>query len=198
MTSRIHLNTYNNSWYHPGRSFIWRAAWLFIGLPLFRTSLLPFSRLRVALLRCFGAQVGQGVVIHSEVIVKYPWHLHIGDHCWIGERAWIDNLTTVRLGVNVCISQGCYVCTGNHDWSDPAFGLIVSPVHLLDGSWAGAMSTLLPGVTLSEGAVAGAGSVVSRMIPPYEVHTGNPAVFVRVRTIREVSPVGHAREQVAQ
>ena len=107
MTARIDLGNYNNSWYSPGRSNVWRAAWLFLGLPLFRSSLLPFSGLRVALLRMFGADIGNGVVIHSEVIVKYPWHLQVGAHCWIGERAWIDNLTTVRLGNNVCISQGC-------------------------------------------------------------------------------------------
>ena len=198
MKQRIHLGTYDNGWYSPGRSFLWRAAWLFVGLPLFRTCVLPFSSLRVSLLRLFGARVGSGVVIHSEVSVKYPWHLQIGDHCWIGERAWIDNLTTVSLADNVCISQGCYICTGNHDWSDPSFGLMIGAVHLNSGAWAGAMSTLLPGVTLGEGAVAGAGSVVTRAIPPYEVHTGNPAVFARVRHVREVPLAVEAREQVTQ
>ena len=60
MRSPVALATYNNSWYSPGRSVVWRAAWLFLGLPLFRTSMLPFSGLRVALLRLFGAKVGQG------------------------------------------------------------------------------------------------------------------------------------------
>ena len=196
MTARIDLGNYNNSWYSPGRSNVWRAAWLFIGLPLFRSSLLPFSGLRVALLRMFGAAIGNGVVIHSEVIVKYPWHLQVGAHCWIGERVWIDNLTTVRLGNNVCISQGCYICTGNHDWTDPSFGLIVRPVELHDGAWAGAMSTLLPGVILGEGAVAGAGSVVAQAIPPYEVHTGNPAACARVRHVRESHVHHETREAV--
>ncbi len=198
MTSRVQLGTYNNDWYSPGRSNVWRAAWLFVGLPLFRTSLLPFSSLRVALLRLFGARVGAGVVIHSEAVVKYPWHLDVGDNCWIGERAWIDNLTSVRLGDNVCISQGCYICTGNHDWTDPSFGLIVRPVELKSGAWAGAMSVLLPGVTLNEGAVAGAGSVVGQSIPAYEVHTGNPAVFSRPRHVRETRVPFEARQQVAQ
>jgi putative colanic acid biosynthesis acetyltransferase WcaF len=198
MTSRIQLGTYNNDWYSPGRSVLWRAAWLFVGLPLFRASLLPFSGLRVSLLRMFGARVGAGTVIHSEVSVKYPWLLEIGANCWIGERVWIDNLTIVRLGDNVCISQGCYICTGNHDWGDPSFGLIVRPVELKSGAWAGAMSVLLPGVSLDEGAVAGAGSVVVRMIPAYEVHTGNPASFARVRHIREVPAPYGVTEQVTQ
>lgn len=198
MTPRIDLRSYDNRSYSPGRSVVWRAAWLFLGLPLFRASMLPFSSLRVSLLRLFGARIGTGVVIHSEVSVKYPWHLQIGNNCWIGERAWIDNLTTVRLGDNVCISQRCYICTGNHDWSDPSFGLIVRPVELQDGAWAGAMSVLLPGVTLREGAVAGAGSVVSQAVPAYEVHTGNPAVFTRVRNVREIHARFEVREEAAQ
>ena len=58
MSGPIRLREYDNSWYHPGRSNLWRAAWLFVGLPLFRCSLLPFSRLRVLLLRGFGARCG--------------------------------------------------------------------------------------------------------------------------------------------
>jgi putative colanic acid biosynthesis acetyltransferase WcaF len=198
MKSQVDLGSYDNGWFSPGRSLLWRAAWLFVGLPLFRTSMLPSSAMRVALLRLFGARIGNGVVIHSEVVVKYPWHLQVGEHCWIGERAWIDNLTTVRLGNNVCVSQGCYICTGNHDWTDPSFGLIARPVELRDGAWAGAMSTLLPGVTLGEGAVAGAGSVVAQAIPPYEVHTGNPAIFTKVRSIREARVRCEERERVAR
>lgn len=185
MNPPVQLEQYDNSWYSPGRSFAWRAAWLFVGLPLFRATWLPVSKLRVALLRLFGATIGTGVVIHSEVNVKYPWHLQIGNNCWIGERAWIDNLTTIQLGNDVCLSQDSYLCTGNHDWSDPHFGLIVKPVALRDGSWAGARSVLLPGVVLGEGAIAGAGSVVARSIPDFEVHTGNPAAFVRIRHIRD-------------
>ena len=197
MSSPVQLGSYDNAWYSPGRSIVWRAAWLFVGLPLFRSALLPFSRLRVALLRLFGAHVGVNVVIHSEVSVKYPWHLQIGNNCWIGERAWIDCLTTVKLGDDVCISQGTYICTGNHDWNDPSFGLIVRPVVLNSGSWAAAKSVLMPGAVLCEGAVAGAGSVVTRTIPPYEVHTGNPAAFARFRKVRELHPSTASREQVS-
>ena len=202
MNSPVALDSYNNSWYDPGRSFAWRALWVFLGQPLFRSPLLPSSAWRRGLLRCFGAEVGSGVVIHSEVVVKYPWHLAIGDHCWIGERAWIDCLTEVHLGANVCVSQGAYLCTGNHDWSDRAFGLKLGPIHLGDGSWVGARSTLLPGTELATGAIATAGSVVSGYVPPLEVFGGNPAVFLRKRRMKtaeaaEAMPVGRDRESVA-
>ena len=180
----VKLKNYDNSWYRPGRSLIWRSAWLFLGLPLLRCSLLPSSALRISLLRLFGARIGQRVVMRHNVNVKYPWHLEIGDDCWIGEECWIDNLTTVQIGSDVCLSQGCYFCTGNHDWTDPAFGLIVKPIYIQDGAWVGAKALLSPGVVLGEGAIAGAGSVVTRDIPSFEVHTGNPASFSRQRHIR--------------
>jgi putative colanic acid biosynthesis acetyltransferase WcaF len=121
--------------------------------------------------------------------VKYPWHLEIGDNCWIGEDCWIDNLTTVRIGSDVCLSQGCYLCTGNHDWTDPAFGLIVKPIFIQDGAWVGAKAMLAPGVVLREGAVAAAGSVVTRDIPSFEIHAGNPASFAKLRKV--VSGAAH-------
>lgn len=194
MSTPIELRNYDNSWYHPGRSRLWRAMWLFLGLPLFRCSLLPFSGLRVRLLRVFGARVGERVVIHSEVVVKYPWHLVIGNDCWIGERSWFDSLTTIHLGDNVCVSQGAYLCTGNHDWSDPRFGLRIEPIYLFDGSWAAARCTLLPGTVLSEGAIAAAGSVISGTIPPFQIFSGNPAKFTRRREVRSAPKHIHERE----
>jgi putative colanic acid biosynthesis acetyltransferase WcaF len=116
--------------------------------------------------------------------VKYPWLFAAGDNCWIGEDCWIDNLAFVRMGSNVCISQGAYFCTGNHDWSDPAFGLIVKGIEIHDGAWVGAKAVLTPGVKICECAVVAAGSVVTQDIPRFEVHGGNPARFLRRREIR--------------
>lgn len=183
--NRMRLADFNNSWYQPGRSRLWQAAWFFLGAPVLRCSFLPSSGLRVRLLRLFGAKVGNGVVVKPGVRVKYPWRLLIGNDCWLGEDCWIDNLTTVQLGNDVCISQGAYLCTGNHDWSDPAFGLIVEPIFLEDGAWAGARSTLAPGVVLGTNAIAAAASFVAKSIPANEIHAGNPAQLVRRREIKE-------------
>jgi putative colanic acid biosynthesis acetyltransferase WcaF len=180
----VRLSTYCNRNYRPGRSAFWQAAWFFLGLPLLRSALLPFSSLRVQLLRRFGAQVGAGVVIKPGVRVKYPWRLSIGDHVWIGEDCWIDNIADVRIGSEACLSQGSYLCTGNHDWADPGFGLIAQPIDIGVGAWVGAKAVICPNVTLHEGAIAAAGSVITRSIAPFEIHAGNPARFIRRRTIR--------------
>lgn len=179
--NRVRLGAYNNSWYHPGQSRLVQILWFFLGLPLLRSRILPSSGFRVWLLRRFGAEIGSGAVIKPGVCIKYPWHLRIGNDCWLGEGVWIDNLTTVTLGSDVCVSQAAYLCTGNHDWTDPAFGLIIKPITLDDGAWVGAGALLAPGTHLRSCAVAAAGSVVSGTVPPFEIHAGNPATFHRVR-----------------
>ena len=186
--SLVELKTYDNSWYHPGGSFFKRALWMLLGQPLFASHWMPSSGVRVHLLRAFGARVGMGVVIKPAVKVKYPWHLEIGDHCWIGEECWIDNLTTVRVGANACISQGAYLCTGNHDWSDPGFGLRIEPIQLGEGAWAGAKCVLTPGTVLGAYAVAASGAVVSGCVPEFAIYAGNPAEFVKTRKIKGVAP----------
>jgi putative colanic acid biosynthesis acetyltransferase WcaF len=177
----VRLATYRNDWYSPGRSRLWQAVWFLFGCPLLRCAIIPFSGFRVWLLRMFGAQIGEGVVIKPGVRVKNPWRLKVGNDCWIGEDCWIDNIGDVDISDDVCVSQGAYLCTGNHDWSDISFGLIVMSIHLERGSWVGARALIAPGVCLGECAVAAAGSVVQKSVPAYEIHGGNPATFVRLR-----------------
>ncbi len=184
--SRVQLRSYDNSWYHPGGSFAKRMLWMFLGQPCFASKWLPSSGLRARVLRAFGARVGSGVVIKPAVRVKYPWHLELGDDCWIGEDCWIDNLTTVRIGRNACVSQGAYLCTGNHDWSDPHFGLRIEPIQLGEGAWAGAKCILMPGTVLGPFAIVAAGAVIKGCIPDFEIHAGNPAQRITMRRIREV------------
>jgi putative colanic acid biosynthesis acetyltransferase WcaF len=170
----IDLSKYKHT-YRSERSSLVRALWFFIGLPLLRCQILPSSLFRRVLLRLFGAEVGTAVVIKPGVRVKYPWLLRLGDHCWIGEDCWIDNLSLVDLGNHVCVSQGAYLCTGNHDWSDPAFGLRVRPIYVCDGAWICARAMVGPGIRIGEGAVLTAGSVATKSIQPYAIYAGNPA-----------------------
>jgi putative colanic acid biosynthesis acetyltransferase WcaF len=182
--SQIQLSNFNSDWYSPGRSRIVQALWFFLGGPLVRCSLLPSSALRSGVLKLFGARIGHRVVFKPGIRVKYPWRLAVSDDSWIGEDCWLDNLEQTSIGRNVCVSQGSYLFTGNHDWADIAFGLIVKPITLRDGAWVGAKCVVGPGVEIGECAVAAAGSVVTKNIPEYEIHAGNPARFVRRRLLR--------------
>jgi len=141
------------------------------------------NRLKTFLLRLFGAQVGRGVHIKPRVNIKYPWFLIIGDFTWIGESVWIDNLATVQIGSNVCLSQGAYLCTGNHDYTKTAFDLILEPITIEDGVWIGARAVIGPNVTLGNHSVVTAGSVITKNTEPYMIYQGYPAVAVKKRTI---------------
>jgi putative colanic acid biosynthesis acetyltransferase WcaF len=144
----------------------------------------PFS-MKSVVLRLFGATVGKGLVIKPHVNIKYPWNLEIGDHTWIGEGVWIDSLGKIKLGNNVCLSQGAMIETGNHDWSDTAFGLIVADVIVEDGAWAAVRSVLLPGSRLTTHCVLGAGAVLSGVTEPFSIYSGNPAVKVGERVVKK-------------
>ena len=114
----------------PGnRSVAWRIAWHLVSALVFQSALVLPSRWKAAVLRCFGARIGRGLVIKPRVSVKYPWFLELGDHVWLGEGVWIDNHTTVAVGSHVCISQGAYLFTGNHDWNDPLFRFFCRADH---------------------------------------------------------------------
>lgn len=178
MTQRLDLFT--NPGFDRGRPKCIEALWLVVGT-LTVSSRLPGSALRIAILRLFGAKIGSGVVVKSGIRVKFPWRLEIGDHSWIGENVWIDNLARVEIGPNVCVSQGCYLCTGSHDWGRETFDLITAPIALQSGCWLGAMSRVAPGVTVGSGAVLTFGSTAGSNLLPNTIFRGNPAAAIRPR-----------------
>jgi putative colanic acid biosynthesis acetyltransferase WcaF len=178
----VDLSKFDNSWYRPGGKTR-RLLWYVCNAVFINSSVPNPSSFKCALLRLFGAKVGRGVVIKPNVNIKFPWFLELGDHVWLGEGVWIDNLTHVRVGSHVCISQGAYVLTGNHDYKKVAFDLLVSPVVIEDGVWVGAKAVVCPGTTLRTHAVVTAGSVLSREAKAWTIYSGNPATPVRARVI---------------
>ncbi|NRR91040.1 colanic acid biosynthesis acetyltransferase WcaF [Winogradskyella undariae] len=174
------LSSYNNDWYQPGRR-LKILCWYFINVLFFINPLNPISSLKVFFLKLFGAQIGTGVVIKPGVSIKYPWLLTIGNHCWIGESVWIDNLAQVTIEDHVCVSQGALLLCGNHNYKSTRFDLFVTPITLREGSWVGAKSIVTPGVTLESHAVLSVCSVATTDLESYSIYQGNPAVKVKSR-----------------
>jgi putative colanic acid biosynthesis acetyltransferase WcaF len=175
------LAQFDNRTYQSGRPRWFQALWFFLGAPIFQLKIIPFSGFRYALLRLFGAHLGEGLVIRPGVKVKYPWRLTVGNFSWLGEDCWIDNVADVFLGDNVCLSQGAYLCTGNHDWADRRFRLTAAPISVENGAWIGARAVLGPGVNVHVCGIVTLGSVAVRDVPSYEIYSGNPASFLRRR-----------------
>lgn len=177
------LSRFNISWYNPGPR--WKIILWFITNSVFINTYLPLPiSLKIAILRLFGAKIGNKVVVKPGVNIKYPWLLTIGNDVWIGEQVWIDNLSEVHIGDNVCLSQGAILLTGNHDYSRSTFDLTTRPITLADGVWIGAKSVVCAGVHCASHAVLAVNSVATRPLEAYGIYQGNPAVWVRQRNIK--------------
>tara|TARA_R110002012_G_scaffold220618_1_gene392277 strand:+ start:29047 stop:29607 length:561 start_codon:yes stop_codon:yes gene_type:complete len=182
MPNQVNLSQYTNAWYKPG-SKLKCGVWYFINVIILKSSWLPFSGFRVGLLRVFGAKIGANVVIKPGVSIKYPWKLTVGDNTWIGEQVWIDNLDTITIGSDVCISQGAMLLSGNHDYTSVTFDLILAPIHLESGVWIGANCLVCNGAVIGSHAVLTAGSVASSDLEPFSIYRGNPAVKIKNRLL---------------
>lgn len=150
--------------YDKGRGVVWQAAWQVASAVAVMPWFVPV-RVRVAVLRAFGARIGRGVNLRAGVRVHWPWKLRIGDDSWVGERAWILNLEPVTIGSDVCVSQDVLLCTGSHDHRSPTFEFDNAPITIEDGAWIAARATVLRGVRVGSGALVGATALVVRDVP---------------------------------
>jgi len=180
--NKVDLSKFSNRWYNPGNT-IKRSLWYIVNILFFKTSLPYPNSIKINLLKLFGSKVSNGLILKPCVNIKYPWKLEIGENSWIGENAWIDNLDTIVLGNNVCISQGVYLCTGNHDYKSSTFDLIVKPIVIEDGVWVGAKAIICPGVTLKSHSVISAGSIITTDTEPYGIYKSFETILTKYREI---------------
>jgi len=149
----------------------------------FRWSARPCFGWRRAVLRCFGASVGSHVHVYPSTRIYFPWNLTIGDWSAIGEDALVYNLGPVSIGSRVTISHRAHVCAGTHDYTKPDLPLQKAPIVIEDQAWICADAFVGPGVVVGEGAVVGARAVVVKDVEPWTVVAGNPARFIKKRTV---------------
>jgi putative colanic acid biosynthesis acetyltransferase WcaF len=167
-----------------GAGFIVRAIWHIVNILVIQNQLIVSSKVKVAVLRLFGARIGARAIIKPAVNIKSPWFLKMGDDVWLGERCWIDSLALVEVGNNVCLSQDVYLCCGNHDWTSPTFDKSVRSIIIEDGCWIASRATVMGGVTLGTHSVVGAMCLIAKSTEPYGIYSGVPAQKVRMRNVR--------------
>jgi len=180
----VDLARFSNPAYNPGNP-IKRLCWYFINLLFIRNRYFPFMGFKRTILRLFGAKIGVGVVLKPGINIKYPWFLKIGNHSWIGEDVWIDNLGRVEIGKHVCISQGALLLCGNHNYKKTTFDLIVEDIILENGVWIGAKSMVTGNVTCASHSILTAGSVATKNLEAYGIYKGNPCQFIRKRKMED-------------
>ena len=184
MQKRVNNAAYVST-HKSGASPLKNLLWYAVNAVFFKSSLFPVLFIKPALLKLFGAKIGKGVIIKPCVNIKYPWRLTIGDHTWIGEKVWIDNLSDVSIGSNACISQGALLLAGSHDHTRTTFDFMASPIYLEDGVWIGAKAVVGGGVRCGSHSILGINSVAEADLQPYIIYKGNPAIAVIKRNITD-------------
>ena len=122
------------------------------------------SRLRIAVLRAFGAKIGQGVIFRPRSKVRFPWKLSIGDRSWVGEGVWFHNQNHIYIGSDVVLSQETFLTTGSHAHKHD-MALITRPIYIQDGAWVTSRCIVLGGSDVGRSAIVKPGTVISGQVP---------------------------------
>ncbi|MFD2573289.1 putative colanic acid biosynthesis acetyltransferase [Spirosoma soli] len=160
---------------------IGRAIWGIVAGILFRLSPRPFHSWRSFLLRCFGAKVGRGVHVYPGVKIWAPWNLELADECGVANGAILYSLAKITIGRRAVVSQGAHICAGTHDYTRPGSPLVAMPIQINDFAWVAAEAFIHPGITIGEGCVVGARSVVTKDMPSWMVCAGHPCKPLKER-----------------
>lgn len=132
--------------------------------------------------------IGENVYVGHYTILKghYRGEMMIGDHSWIGQGCFLHSAGTITIGAAVGIGPNVSILTSVHEEGPLDQPVLFGPlrfgeVTVEDGCDIGVGAILLPSVRIGEGAIVGAGSVVTKDIPAYSVAAGNPARVLRYR-----------------
>jgi acetyltransferase-like isoleucine patch superfamily enzyme len=131
---------------------------------------------------------GLGVVLPKTSVIYWGSRffglkgLVIGENSILGDHGFFDGRRGITIGNNVNIASEVRIWTSEHDIESPTFETTGAGVTIGDHAFIGSRVTILPGVRIGEGAVIGAGAVVTHDIPEWTVAFGVPAKPVRVRS----------------
>lgn len=132
--------------------------------------------------------IGKDPLIEPPLRLAYGCHTHIGDCLYANFNLIIVDDTDVSIGDNVMIAPNVTItATGHPVHPDLRRGgtQYSFPVTVEDDVWIGTGVIILPGITIGKNSVIGAGSVVTRDIPPNVVAVGNPCRVLRAITDRD-------------
>lgn len=140
---------------------------------------LPYSDEWLSLQKeIFKGKIGEGSRVMSPLTAVRPHMVTIGKGVVVMNGCLMMSAGGITIDDKVQIAANVQLISNNHD---PYHREVITckPVHICEGAWVGAGSTVLPGVTVGKYAIVGAASVVTKDIPDYAVAVGNPARVIK-------------------
>jgi putative colanic acid biosynthesis acetyltransferase WcaF len=159
----------------------WHVTWLF----LFRPTPRLLHPWRCLLLKLFGAKLGKRVHPYPSARIWAPWNLEMGDDACLSEKVDCYCVDKITIGRNSTVSQYSFLCGASHDYSRRSMPMVSAPITIGERVWIAADVFVAPGVTIGDGAMVTARSSVFSDLPQWMIATGNPAIPVKARSLRD-------------
>jgi acetyltransferase-like isoleucine patch superfamily enzyme len=130
--------------------------------------------------------IGKNNRFFKNIFLNNPENIEIGDNNFIGNNVILSAYSKIIIGNNCAIAAHCKIISGNHGYDDPVSlindqPIVSKPIIIGSNVWMGYDVIILAGVSIGNGVVIGAGSVVTKSIPDYAVAVGNPAKIISYR-----------------
>jgi acetyltransferase-like isoleucine patch superfamily enzyme len=144
---------------------------------------IPLAGARMRLYAALGVQFDDvsSTNISLGVDMWLGTRLTMGARSTIGQRCYIDARGGIRIDSNVSVAREAALLTATHIPDAPNFAGRVLPIHLHQRCWIGLRALVMPGVNIGEGAIVGAGALVTSDVDPYTIVSGVPAKVLRKR-----------------
>jgi putative colanic acid biosynthesis acetyltransferase WcaF len=149
--------------------------------------IIPLNFTRIICLKLLGAKMGWNVAINHDLQ---------GNDIFIAEDVILDGRGGLKIGDHVSINSRVQIWTAQHDWESPKFAYVQAPVVIGSHCWISASAIILPGITIGEGAVVAAGSVVVSDVAPWTLVGGVPAKKLRDRPLVDAYELNARKNKV--
>lgn len=140
------------------------------------------SKRRQEILQGFFAEIGEGCYIEPPLHANWGRHTHLGNHVYANFNLTLVDDTDIYIGDNVMLGPNVTIATAGHPIA-PEYREKVAqfniPVHIGRNVWIGAHAVVLPGISIGDNSVIGAGSIVTKDVPANVVAAGNPCRVLR-------------------
>lgn len=149
---------------------------------LFNTSDPADPQARLAVLRKLVGSLGEGAEVRPPLRCDYGYQIHIGARTFINYGAVFLDVATIAIGADVQVGPNVQFLTATHPVEAAARRAkweSATPITIADNVWLGGGAIILPGISIGENTVVGAGAVVTKNLPANVIAVGNPARVIR-------------------